>query len=301
MTSAHPNLQSDLGSTTRLERGIRLGLRAIGVCSRYVETEVARHHVYDAVGRGALPPIVLLPGLSDAAPSLVPVLLHLRGPARRVLIIESAGHGLSGTARGEYTVARHLTSMTAALDQLLDAPAVLAGNSLGGATALSYALERPTRVCGLYLTSPAGAPLDDVALDDIRRAFTMRTTADARAFLDRVFHRSPLLAPAFARLILARASSTAVGDILRSMSGDHPLPENLADLTMPLTLVWGRSERLLPPSSLAYLRDHLPAHAVIAEPDGFGHCPHLDNPMRLARMIAAFASSLVSDNQVSPH
>jgi pimeloyl-ACP methyl ester carboxylesterase len=239
-----------------------------------------------------LPTIVLLPGLSDAAPSLVPVLLRLRAEARRIIIVESAGHGLSGAARGEYSVARHFASLTAVLDQLLDGPAILAGNSLGGATALRYALDQPERVCGLYLTSPAGAPLDDLARDDIRRAFTMRTTADARAFLDRVFHRSPALAPVLARLILARASSAAVGDILRSMGNDDALLEKLADLTIPLTLVWGRSERLLPPSSLAYLRGHLPAHAVVAEPDGFGHCPHLDDPARLARLITAFASSL---------
>jgi pimeloyl-ACP methyl ester carboxylesterase len=283
---------------TRLERGVRVGLGAIGVCSRYVETEVARHHVYDAVGRGALPTIVLLPGLSDAAPSLVPVLLRLRSCAQRVIIVESAGHGLSGTARGEYTVARHFRSITAVLDQLLDGPAVLAGNSLGGATAVHYALERPGDVCGLYLTSPAGAPLDDLARADIRRAFTMRTTADARAFLDRVFHRSPALAPLLARLILDRASSSAVADILRSMGDDdNTLPDKLASLTIPVTLVWGRSERLLPPSSLAYLRGHLPLHAVIAEPHGFGHCPHLDDPARLAGMIAAFARSLALDGE----
>jgi len=280
-----------------LERAIRVGLRPLGVRSRYIETDVARHHVYDAGGGGALPPIVFLPGLSDSATSLLPVLLRVRRRARRVVIVESAGHGLSGAARGEYTVARHLASIAAVLDELLDEPAILAGNSLGGATAFRYAVDRPSRVCGLYLTSPAGAPMDETAREDIRRAFTMQTTVDARAFLDRVFHRAPALAPLLARLILARASSPAIADLLGSIGNDGALPDKLAGLTVPVTVVWGRSERLLPASSLAYWRDHLPAHAVFAEPDGFGHCPHLDDPARLARMIAAFATSLTPDFQ----
>jgi len=272
-----------------VERAVGGVLAARGYRSRRVETAIARHHAYDARGHGRLPPIVLLPGLADTAASLAPVLLALRGRARRVIVVEAAGHGRSGRARVPYTAERHFESTAAALDQLLDEPAVLVGNSLGGAAALYYAAERAPRVRGLLLTSPAGAVVDPAHVDEVRRAFAIRTLGDARAFVDRVVHRPvPLLAPLFARVVLARAASPAVRDIL---SGDqHALPaDRLSRIRAPLMLVWGRSERLLPRASLDYFRTHLPAHAEVVEPDGLGHCPHLDDPARLVRMIVGFA------------
>lgn len=274
-----------------LDRVIRVGLRGGGLRSRYVATKVARHHIYEARGDGPLPTLVFLPGLSDSASSLAPVLLRLRRRARRVLVIDAAGHGLSGQARDEYTVDRHLASSVAVLDEVLDEPAILIGNSLGGATALRYAIERPARVRGLYLTSPGGAQLDDAELDALRAAFAIGSRADARAFLRRVVHRAPALAPVLARVIHRRAGSPAVSDLLRTLGREHALtPAELGGLTMPATLLWGRSERLLPPAALAYFRAHLPAHAVIVEAEGLGHCPHLDDPARLARMIGEFAA-----------
>ena len=47
------------------------------------ETDVASHYVYQADGRGPLPPLVILPGLSDSAASAALVMLHLRRRTRR--------------------------------------------------------------------------------------------------------------------------------------------------------------------------------------------------------------------------
>lgn len=280
-----------------IENLLRYGLSAFGVRSRYVETAVARHHVYDAPGLGALPPIVVLPGLTDSAATTVPMLAHLRACSRRVMIVESAGHGLSESARGEYTTTRHLESITAVLDELLDEPAVIVGNSLGGATAFHYASVRPERVRAMFLTSPGGAPLDAETIESIRRVFAMRTFRDARAFIDRVFARPPRLAPVLAWLLRSKAASSAVADILRTLDREHVSADELARLTVPTILVWGRSERILPRYVLEYFRVHIPAHVELLEPDGFGHCPHLDDPKRLARAISEFASATCAERR----
>ena len=273
---------------SRLERTVQRLLAGAGVQSHHVDTPIARHHVYDAPGTGALPPIVFLPGLSDSASSLVPLILALRREARRVLVVEGAGHGLSAQARGAYTVEAHLASVAAALDQLLDEPAILVGNSLGGATAMRYAVDRPDRVAGLFLTSPAGARYDDAQVAELRAAFTMRTVDDARAFLGKVVHRASPLARLVAPVVLARAASPGVVDLVRTFGPEHAITD-CGSIAAPIRVVWGRSERLLPPSALAYFKANLPAHATILEPAGFGHCPHLDDPARLARLIAAFS------------
>lgn len=273
-----------------IEHLVRYGLSAIGVRSRYVETAVARHHVYDAKGAGTLPPIVVLPGLTDSAATTVPMLSHLRASARRVLIVESAGHGLSTSARGAYTTTRHLESVSAVLDQLLDEPAVIVGNSLGGATAVHYASLRPERVAALFLTSPGGAPLTAETIESLRRVFTMRTVRDARGFVALVYARPNRLAPVLAWVMRKKASSSAIADLLHSIEHEHISAEQLAGLRMPVMLVWGRADRILPSYALEYFRAHLPAHVAILEPEDVGHCPHLDNPKRLARAITTFAS-----------
>jgi pimeloyl-ACP methyl ester carboxylesterase len=274
----------------RLDRTVRTLLRALGVRSRHVDAGAAHLHVYDAPGRGRLPPIVLLPGLSDSAAAAAPHLRGRRRPSRRVVIVEGAGHGLSGQAAGDYTSDVHLASVTAVLDQLLDEPAVIVGNSLGGAAAVQYALDRPARVLGLFLTSPGGARYDDAALDALRGAFDFRSVDDAQAFVGRVVHRRLPLERAMARMMYARSRSPGIADILRTATRDHAFtPEQLATITAPIRLIWGRSERLLPAAGLAFWKASLPPHALVLEPDGFGHCPHLDDPVRLTRMIASFS------------
>jgi pimeloyl-ACP methyl ester carboxylesterase len=74
----------------------------------------------------------------------------------------------------------------------------------------------------------------------------------------------------------------------RTTLDDLPTPASLGALAMPILLLWGQSERLLPASSLAYFRRHLPEHAVIEEPKGFGQSPHFDDPARLAARLIAF-------------
>lgn len=276
----------------RVDRVLQLALRAAGVRSRFVDTDLARHHVYEASGTGTLPPIVLLHGLADSAVTSVPMLRHLRARARRVVILEAAGHGLSPPAPTEYTSSRHLASMAAALDAVVDEPAILVGNSLGGATALRYAYVRPERVRALFLTSPGGAPCDEAEAAALRETFTLRSLADARAFIDRVHARRPLLAPVLAHFVHAHAAVPAVVDILQSLEHEHVRPEELAALTMPTLVMWGKAERILSPGALAYFRAHLPPHAAIIEPDHVGHCPHLDAPAWLARRITAFAAEV---------
>jgi pimeloyl-ACP methyl ester carboxylesterase len=265
-------------------------LAAAGVRSRRHDTGVAEHHVYMAEGGGPLPTIVFLHGLSDSAASAALLLTHLRRRARRVIAVEGAGHGRSGLPRVEYDVRCHRASITQVLDALLDEPAVLVGNSLGGATAIHYAIERPERVRALLLTSPAGGAFDAEMIDELRRVFSPQTAAEARALVDRLFHRPGRLAPLVARILLSRTASPAVRDLVRTMTpADAFTPEELARLTAPLHILWGRSDRILPPPMLAYLRQHLPA-AVITEPDDLGHCPHLEQPLQFARLVAEFAA-----------
>jgi pimeloyl-ACP methyl ester carboxylesterase len=274
------------------DRLARYVLNRRGFESRWIDTGGARVHVYDAPGSGDLPTTVVLHGMGSAASTFGAVMARLRRDARRVIAPEMPAHGFSGVPRGRLTLELIYGALRAALDRIVDEPFVFVGNSLGGALALSYALERPERLSSLVLVSPAGARMQDHEWRALLAAFRIHSTEDARRFFAKLYHRQPWFVPLIAREFRGMLSRPEWRDLLDALSPDSALtPEQLARLRVPTLLLWGRSERLLPASSLAYFRSHLPGHAVIEEPEGFGHCPHLDDPGRVAERVVLFARS----------
>src|SRR5262249_39380116 len=57
---------------------------------------------------------------------------------------------------------------------------------------------------------------------------------------------------------------------------------------------WGRGERFFPAPHLAFFRAHLPEHAHIDEPLGFGHSPQLDDVDAFAQRIVDFTCEVRS-------
>ncbi|BBZ18119.1 alpha/beta fold hydrolase [Mycolicibacterium gadium] len=133
--------------------------------------------------------------------------LHRYGPSGPTQVL--AIHGLTGHGQRWQTMAtRHLAEITvaapdllghgrstwaapwtidanvAALAELLDAPAVVAGHSFGGAVALALAASRPDLVSALVLLDPAvgldGGWMRDIA-DDMLASPDYTDRAEARA------------------------------------------------------------------------------------------------------------------------
>lgn len=276
-----------------LERFGRRVLHARGLRSRWVETDMGRLHAYDGPGFGSLPPVVVVHGIGSSATSFAALLIQLRRGFSRVIAVEMPGHGFSEAPRATLDPDALMNAMTQALDRLTEGPFVLCGNSLGGAVALHYAVTRPERLRGLVLLSPAGARMTTEELTAVLDIFRIDTRRKARDFFARLYHRPPWFAPLFARDFMDIVAGRAVRDLLATTSVDHLAdPERVRALGVPTLLVWGRSERLLPATGLTFFREHLPKTSVIEEPEGFGHCPHLDDPRGLAARMITFARTL---------
>lgn len=255
---------------------------------------MGRVHVLEVTGRGPRPPVVLLHGLSSAGVHFLPMLGALEARFSRIILPDLPGHGFSDLPLRLEADGFHDATFEA-LDRVVAEPAVFFGNSLGGYAAIRYAAARPYRVRGLFLASPAGASMTEDEFEALRALFRLRHHGDALAFIDRLLAR-----PGWSRHLLAwgirrQFRRPEVEAVLRVAAAEHLLtPEELARLEMPTVLWWGRHERILPARSLEFFKAHLPAHARVEEPEGFGHSPFLDDPLALVRRLADFGDEVVA-------
>lgn len=275
-----------------LEHAVRRALVASGYDSRFVDTAVGPIHVLSRSGTGELPPVLLVHGFGAQALQWAPLVRRLRPHVRSIHAIDLPGHGFSARVP-----ALTLDLLRDGLLEALDAahpefgPALIVGNSLGGAVALRYANARPERALGVHLLSPGGAPMAPAELGEVQRLFRVVTHRDATTFLDRLYARPQglvghLLAPLVRRVFRDPALHALLDQIRDS---DWVTPQELRDLPRPLRVTWGRLDRILPPTAVEFWRAHLPPGGELDEPDQLGHVPQLDSPRRAADDILAFA------------
>lgn len=270
---------------------LRAQLRLSGFGSRFVDTRAGRMHALVAEGAGDLPPFVILHGFAAASHYYGGVASRMRPLVRQVIVPDLPGHGLSQGLARDIDWSTLEDGLLETLDTLIDRPAIVFGNSLGGAAAVRYAALRPNKVRGLFLVAPGGASMDDATFRSFLSRFALDDHGEALDFVDRLFLKPP---PYYRHLIawgtrnqFARPTMRALME--RGLAINLLTPAELGSLTMPTHVVWGGADRILLPSHLSFFRDHLPAHATLDVVPRFGHTPHMDHPEALHTMLVAFA------------
>lgn len=282
------------------DRARTFALTIRGAESRRLATPVGRVHLVDVRGEGSMPPVVMLHGLSSSATDYGPMMRRVRRWSRRVIAPDLPGHGLSEAPPPEATTRDVVDAIGRALDEVLDEPAVLFGNSLGGFAAIRYALRRSGRVSGLFLLSPAGAWSNATEFGGLLDALQVDDLSKARAFVRRVLpsaswssarHNVGLLAWGV-RVRMGRPSVRRL--IARASEEDLLDPSELSAMDMPITLIWGRRERLLPRSHFEFFRRHFPPHARYEMPPSFGHAPFIDHPAEVDLRFRTFCRAVAA-------
>ena len=107
--------------------------------------------------RGEGPPVLLLHGLTATRRNVVQGSNHLARRGFRLIGYDARGHGESERAPhpAEYEYSDLVGDLEAVLASLALERPVLAGSSMGAATAMAYALEHPERVSALVQITPA--------------------------------------------------------------------------------------------------------------------------------------------------
>lgn len=279
---------------------VRRLLAAWRYTSELVPTSSGHVHVWAAEGSGPGAPVLVIHGLGSQAMYWVPMLEHLRPHVARVMAVDLPGHGFSD----RLPALSHETLQSALFEGLRrfdHQPAAIIGHSLGGAAALRYVNAAPDRARGLLLFSPAGAPLDAEQLATVRRLFRVDSYEDAVRFL-RLLHARPAelrarVAAPFVRASLRDPALRAWLDSVPAYDPTDPDPtflnaDEIRSVRVPLRVVWGRVDRVLPTASRDFWRQNLPPGASWIEPPHVGHTPFLDDRRWTASELRSFVASL---------
>ncbi len=242
---------------------------------------------YVVRGPVGAPELLLLHGLGDSLAGWAQVVGPL-ARERRVHLIDLPGHGLS--SRPPDFCLETLVNSVRHYAETLRAPTVV-GHSLGGwiALRLACASSPPAggsrRLSGLQLINPGGARLDRAAWAPFRELVSARDRRGVGRYLEVAFHRPPLLLRLLpGEVIRAMWTGTAQGILDAIAEQDFVNEADLAALHLPVRIIWGARDRLLPAGTLDFFRRGLPDADFVELPDS-GHLPHLESPRALARAL----------------
>jgi pimeloyl-ACP methyl ester carboxylesterase len=260
-----------------------------GVENRDVVVNGIRMH-YLAEGPTGGQPVLLIHGLGSRAEDWASLAPYLVRAGYRVYIPDLPGYGRSQKpADFSYSIHDEAVMVAGFLDALGLQRADLGGWSMGGAIVQHVAFDHPDRVRKLILFDAAG--LNEPVVFDTR-LFTPEN-ADQLSQFEALLSPHPVEAPGFiTRDILkyfqhnAWVIQRAMASILtRKDATDSMLPQ----LKIPVLIVWGAEDRILPVSQGETMHRLVPQSELDIVP-GCGHLAPKECTAQVGPRVVAFES-----------
>jgi pimeloyl-ACP methyl ester carboxylesterase len=290
--------------TYRTAKRVEHGLPAAG---RQVEVPGGAIHVHE---QGAGPALLLIHGLGGQMLNFHCGVVERLAEQFRVVSVDRPGSGYSVRAASTPAdLSTQAAALAALIDKLQLGRPVVVGHSLGGALALTLAIEHPRCVAGLVLVAPLthlqeGVPAAFRGLM-IRAPWLRKLVAWTIATPASIVGRNAVLEQVFGPDPVPREFATRGGGLLSlrpsqflAASADiQALPDSLpriearyGELKVPVSILFGRDDRILDwrENGEAFVRK-VPG-ATLQLTDG-GHMLPVTNPALTARFISQAAES----------
>lgn len=278
---------------------------------RFVEIGDVTFHVHEQ-GQAQWPSILLIHGLAGQLQNFTYGVSGILAHRFRVVSVDRPGSGYSVRPEGMDADLSTQAAALAALMQKLDlGPTLVVGHSLGGAIALTLAIEHAYCVTGLALVAPL-THLSKAEVPTAFRALTIASPLPRKVFawtlavpasiagrqsvLDQVFGPEPV-PPDFATrggglLGLRPSHFIAASMDLQAIPGRMPAIEaRYGDLTIPVSILYGKQDRILEPKANGEDFVARVPRARLQLVDG-GHMLPLTQPGLTARFIEEAANCL---------
>ena len=263
---------------------------------------------YDRAGNGE--PLLLLHGTGGSRRHWAP-LWPILAAQRELVAVDLPGHGDSDPPPrdGDHTPVGYSAALAGFLDRLGIRTAHVAGDSVGGWTALE--LAKLGRARSVVAIAPAGL-------------WARRNPWQCHLKLWAMYRLGRLTAPLTERALRSEAGRTRLlrgtvakplnlseeqaRDLITTYNSTPTFTKHLAQtrrarfrdgpsIDAPVTVAWGDHEQLIPPK--ARRQDELPAHTKTVTLAGCGHVPFWDDPEQVAQVILR-ATSPATSSQATP-
>ena len=262
---------------------------AATIAPRHLDA-AGRRLCYLERGTGSAVPVLLIHGFGGDLNGWMFIQPAL-AEDRRVIALDLPGHGGSVKEVGAGDAETLTGSVEAALEALGIERYHLVGHSLGGAIAALVALHRPERAASLSLIAPAGLG------PEINGAFINAFVAAARRreaveALNLLVHDPGTIGRFMVEEVLRYKRLDGVKSAL-TVIGAAWFPEGrqaldlgarITALPLPVQIIWGRADRIVPVAHADGLAGRVPVHII----EEAGHLPHLEQPGEVNRLLRAF-------------
>ncbi len=250
---------------------------------------------YDVDGTGPL--VVLVPGMGDLRATYRFVAPMLREAGYRVAAVDLRGHGDSDTTFATYSDIETSGDIVALIEKL-GGPAIVVGNSMGAASAVISAAERPELVKGLVLIGPfvRNASMNAMQRLLLRVAMAPLWAAAAwKSYLPKLYAgRRPEDFDAYRNRVVAslRRPGHAKAFSRTTRVSHDPAAARLNAVTAPTLVVMGEKDPDFPDpkAEAAWIAQTLGGVAVMV-PEA-GHYPQSQQPEITADAVLQFLRGL---------
>ncbi|MDN5796893.1 MAG: acetoin dehydrogenase dihydrolipoyllysine-residue acetyltransferase subunit [Intrasporangium sp.] len=203
---------------------------------------------------------------------------------RRVVALDLPGHGASDKEVDGASLDSLAGVVLGLLSELGIERAHLVGHSLGGAVVAAAARREPARVASLTLLAPAGAS-EGVDTDYLRGFAAAESRRQLKPYVERLFADPAAVTRQIVEDLLRYKRIDGVPEALQTMLGillgeddtsAIDLRGLLAGVDVPVRVVWGSQDRILPPPA------DLPWPTTMVES---GHMVHLERPLDVVAAV----------------
>lgn len=278
-----------------------------GGASRFVELRPGLNVHYRDEGKRDGRVLVLIHGSNASLHTWEPW-VKILGSDYRIVSLDLPGHGLTGVnPAGVYDNKFYVSVVDALLTKLGIAKAVIGGNSMGGGVSWMYALAHPDKTEALLLVDAGGQPHAKSTKVPIGfRVMTMPVAKElARVIAPRSMFESSVKTTMSVqskiddKLIdryweLNRFPGNREATMKRfstPWSRQATSKETLAAIKVPVMIMWGEEDNLIPVSSARWFAEAIPEAKLVIYPK-VGHIPMEEIPERSAADVKAWLDAL---------
>jgi pimeloyl-ACP methyl ester carboxylesterase len=212
---------------------------------------------------------------------------------------------LSWEGQNPYGPEAQVALLIGLLDHFGVQQAILVGNSAGGAVAMQTTLAYPERVAALILVDPAvyaggGAPawvrplLGTPQMRHLGPLIARQIQTRGPELIEMAWHDSTRLSPEtlalYKKPLQVENWDRALWEFTLA-SRPSGLAERLSEFTLPLLVITGNDDRIVPTADSLRLSDALPDDKLVVIPSA-GHVPHEEQPEAFMLAVTDFLSNL---------